>query len=691
MIIKRLRLHNFKKFRDETIEFGPGLNVIKGSNEAGKSTLHAALRMAFFEKPTATSQEVKRAKSWRAEEMFAIGMDVAADDGEFRLGKDFAARKASLAGGDTSEPVTDPDSVQKRLSSWLGCPNEKFFRSTVCVDQDEVAGWDAGEMARHLQKVVAGGDVAAREAIKKLGSALQKLRVGLDRPAVNPGRIKQTRDRLKELKETRAKVAGQVAGVVEAKRTATECRDRLEGIADDLKTKTELVEKNRKQRELASEIDALQTDFAGRRRAKELNDEIEELARREESFGALGPDERRAASLAEQSARLDEKRQILARMRSEAAEAPRPARPSILIPAMGAIILVAGIAAGFTMTPGMYVVALAGAAILIYGLTMYAATSRASVPTDTSQTTTLQREVEEDEAALATSLAEVGVASPEEATKRLAELNDVRANREQAQGELKGVTGGKSWEEFDEQTRGLAPDIERKKEVADSLAPSVLDPLEYERLQSEVEKLAAGQQECEKRMAQANYAIEHTDVDPDELARIDDEAAELRQTAELLARRQRVYEAAIEGIEQAERETMEKATDALQETVGARVSQMTNGRYSEVVVDEGDLSMSVRSDEKDDWVSVDDDLSRATRDQFYLAARLGLIGQLCGEAEPPLLLDDPFVTFDADRLERTMALLKEMAEERQVLLFTCHEEYGRFADHVIDLGALERK
>jgi uncharacterized protein YhaN len=127
----------------------------------------------------------------------------------------------------------------------------------------------------------------------------------------------------------------------------------------------------------------------------------------------------------------------------------------------------------------------------------------------------------------------------------------------------------------------------------------------------------------------------------------------------------------------------------LQETVGARVSEMTNGRYSDVQVDEEDLSMSVRSDEKGDWVSVDDDLSRATRDQFYLAARFGLVGQLCGEAKPPLLLDDPFVTFDAERLERTMALLRQMAAERQILLFTCHDEYERFADHTVDLSAAE--
>jgi len=478
--------------------------------------------------------------------------------------------------------------------------------------------------------------------------------------------------------------------VTEAQKTATECGERLETIAADLETKAELVEKNRKARELDSEIKTLEKEFAGRQRAKELHGQIEQLLREEESFPAAVRDERRVAALVDQQSRLDEKRQLAERMLREVAEVPEPARPSLLIPVIGAVILIAGLVAGYTMTPGVYVVALGGAAILIFGLATYVMSGRKIVPADTSQMTAMEAEIAADTSALGSALAEADVASVEEATKRLAELRDVRARREQAQGELKGVTGGKTWERFEEETRDLAPQIEQKKEVAASLAGSTLEPLEYERLQSEVKKLAAARQECEKRLTEADYAIANTDADPDELARIDDETAELSETLELLDRRRRVYEAAIEGIELAERETMETATEVLQETVGARISEMTNGRYSHVRVDEEDLSMSVRSDEKGDWVSVDNDLSRATRDQFYLSARFGLIRQLCGQAKPPLLLDDPFVTFDADRLERTMALLKKMAAERQVLLFTCHDEYARFADHIIDLAPAEK-
>ena len=40
MIINRLNLLNFGKFKDREIEFSNGINLIYGHNEAGKSTMH---------------------------------------------------------------------------------------------------------------------------------------------------------------------------------------------------------------------------------------------------------------------------------------------------------------------------------------------------------------------------------------------------------------------------------------------------------------------------------------------------------------------------------------------------------------------------------------------------------------------------------------------------------------------------
>lgn len=47
MYIASIRIHNYRCFRDATIEFRPGLNVIIGENNAGKTTLLKALSLVF--------------------------------------------------------------------------------------------------------------------------------------------------------------------------------------------------------------------------------------------------------------------------------------------------------------------------------------------------------------------------------------------------------------------------------------------------------------------------------------------------------------------------------------------------------------------------------------------------------------------------------------------------------------------
>ncbi len=63
--------------------------------------------------------------------------------------------------------------------------------------------------------------------------------------------------------------------------------------------------------------------------------------------------------------------------------------------------------------------------------------------------------------------------------------------------------------------------------------------------------------------------------------------------------------------------------------------------------------------------------SDGTADQLYLALRLAVAEELIPAA--PLILDDAFVRFDDKRLAKALTVLKEYADNRQVILFTCQE------------------
>ena len=71
-------------------------------------------------------------------------------------------------------------------------------------------------------------------------------------------------------------------------------------------------------------------------------------------------------------------------------------------------------------------------------------------------------------------------------------------------------------------------------------------------------------------------------------------------------------------------------------------------------------------------------LSSGTRDQLYFALRLAVCQVLSGKESVPLILDDPFLTWDSKRMERGLWLLQSLAKERQIILFTCRQA-GRLA------------
>ena len=43
MIVRKLRITNFKKFRNNEFDFNDDINIIVGDNESGKSTLFWAI------------------------------------------------------------------------------------------------------------------------------------------------------------------------------------------------------------------------------------------------------------------------------------------------------------------------------------------------------------------------------------------------------------------------------------------------------------------------------------------------------------------------------------------------------------------------------------------------------------------------------------------------------------------------
>lgn len=65
--------------------------------------------------------------------------------------------------------------------------------------------------------------------------------------------------------------------------------------------------------------------------------------------------------------------------------------------------------------------------------------------------------------------------------------------------------------------------------------------------------------------------------------------------------------------------------------------------------------------------------STGYRDMLSMCTRFALVKAMFTEEQPFLILDDPFVNFDSTRLENGMSFLEQLAENNQLLYFTCHK------------------
>ena len=190
--------------------------------------------------------------------------------------------------------------------------------------------------------------------------------------------------------------------------------------------------------------------------------------------------------------------------------------------------------------------------------------------------------------------------------------------------------------------------------------------------------------------------IEYTELEEKKEA-IKENSARLETELQLLAAQERVddLEGAIQQ-RQVERETIamkrdrlfvlqkllkeadrrfreEHQPDVLQKA-GHYLEIITEGRYNRLFIKDDGSGLMVRGNYVEQLLNVESPLSRGTLEQIYLALRLALVEHLdSGKETIPLFLDEVLVNWDNLRLHKGLQILQELAGQRQIFLFTCHD------------------
>jgi uncharacterized protein YhaN len=105
------------------------------------------------------------------------------------------------------------------------------------------------------------------------------------------------------------------------------------------------------------------------------------------------------------------------------------------------------------------------------------------------------------------------------------------------------------------------------------------------------------------------------------------------------------------------------------ESASVYLHQITNRIYKKIYYTE---SEGFTLETSDGAIFSAGQLSRGTGEQLYLSLRLALVDVYKTPVNLPIIVDDGFVNFDATRRRQVIDVLKEVSNNRQVLLFTCH-------------------
>ena len=187
----RVGATSFGPLHGEELEFGPGLNIVVGPNEARKSSWHAAMYSGLCGrrrgKGRAGQDELtfeNRHRPWNRAE-WVVRAEVELDDGRsIELRHDLDGRRSDVIDLEFGRPVDDdiifdgsPDG-----SRWLGL-DRRTFLATACIRQAEIlaVAEESDGLKQLLQRAAStlGGDMTAAGAIDAL-TQFKREHVGRD-------------------------------------------------------------------------------------------------------------------------------------------------------------------------------------------------------------------------------------------------------------------------------------------------------------------------------------------------------------------------------------------------------------------------------------------------------------------------------------------------------------------------------
>ncbi len=675
------------------LELHSGLNVIEAPNESGKSTWAAFLRAMLY--GVSTSDRVRngvlpdrmRYQPWSGAPMAGQAELIWHD-------RDITLRRVSPGGGKpmgTAEAVysgTEERVPELRAGVpgevMLGVP-EAVFRRSAFISGSDMALDANSELEKKITRLVTSGEERSSytEADERLRRWQRKRRW-------------RTSGSLPEAEGRRKEVQGKLLRIESENKRLSELREEKGKLTEQralLENELALHRRDERRAEARRREEAIAEAAEAEKSAEEARAKLAELESRTENLSGEKIQDLRAAAVRLEEAAHDrdlakaayeEAKKVLEAL-PKPEKQPNPKKGAVIVLfILGVLALLAGAAAGLGLysLPVGYVYGIILLALALLFIACLCSFSGRKAAREKEAALAHERELKEQ--ALQAAEKQLG-----DCQKETDECAQARRDALAALGEAPEAEPEEAARRAEELLRELR-DAAIRSENADALAKRLYvepapppEPIPEDELIGEpkIKKDAA-----EDYLRRTTDKLREISRDLDRGEGIFDllgdplllstEEANLTEDIHRLQAEYDALELALDALREANTQLQTLFSPLISRRAAALMARMTDSGYAGVYFDREMHFSAQRTGDLNAHAL--EYLSEGTRNQLYLAVRLAICELVLTEEPCPLILDDVLAAFDDKRAKDTLRLLRELAQDRQIILLTCQSREKRF-------------
>lgn len=715
MKIKTLHLKNYKKFTNIKLDFEAGLNIIYGNNESGKSSIISAIENLLYVDPNSKSNSLKEdIYSWNTNFKPLIEANFIFENKSVNLSKNFETGEISYK--EDGNILNQKQNIDSIIISESGIQNLKIFQQICNISSSEIGKISNNEdIKNELGLLLTGGDVDLTKLIANLELEIKDLGKGLKKQSITNGVAKLLEIELGMKKNELLGLQEKYDKFINSKKIKDESTERLLSLKNEIKIIDEKLNNAEKLEIVEKDYNLLENEI------KKVNEELQNLLKMEDVLHDFNEKYHKYkkiqninnigvsfTDITKKSENYNQELQIidtsLENQKNRIIELNLDKNvfknTSVKVYLVLFILSVASVTY-FSIYNFLSIFNLLSFLnLIIWFFAMYTLHRKnqkyfqredSKLNLILAQKSVVLEKIQKINNLQNKILTNFGLESIYDYYQKKTEVELLNSEYlriiENIKVKLKDheeiiyekgseITLVKKLQ--DKIKEKLNKMLVRKQDIKvnqlDYLSKFKITTDELNFFKVSKHKLQDEEYLLNEKKFGANARVEDNNIDIEYLSQLEESVDSLEKRYALVMDKLSVLEVLKYKIEDISTKKHNPLTNQIKSVFDSFLTKITNGKYVNSKID-NDFNIEVFIDKLQKYVSPDDRLSTGTVDQLYFLVRIALLQFITKGKKPILILDDVFVTFDELRFQSAMDILNELANNYQILYFTCHKDF----------------